>query len=293
MLHEVLESGLRRMVDFVFIQEPPQNIGYRHNGYHIFRSGRTATAYRIESQWKMARRTSEVKMANGDVQCIDVSYSNFKFRFLNVYDQLKFGTNHRPTRDLDWSKLITEHTILLGDFNAHSKIWNSRCQQQRNATFWEAVVEDNGLAYVGDGQQTCFTPNTDLYSVIDLVFTNEDKQHQVKARVINNDDDSTESDHEMIEVTILEAEHIRKVRKFKAWNVDKMLNEDEERPPNERCLERNWVEITNSKPILSDSATIMDVEEEAIYIREMITSFLDQNAEEITITSRSKRWWNC
>jgi hypothetical protein len=44
-----------------------------------------------------------------------------RLRLVNVYDA---PTQQRPARNLDWGRVIGPRTILAGDFNAHSPMWN-------------------------------------------------------------------------------------------------------------------------------------------------------------------------
>jgi hypothetical protein len=72
---------------------------------------------------------------------------------VNVYDQKNTDSGERPARKLNWQRVIRQGgTVLAGDFNAHSKQWDPRCQVQWDAAFWEDVIGKNGLEIGNDGR---------------------------------------------------------------------------------------------------------------------------------------------
>ena len=82
----------------------------------------------------------------------------------------------RPARTLNWHRVIRQgSSVLAGDFNAHSKRWDPRCQVQRNATFWEDVIDSNGLEIENDPRLTHQGPRDDqeAESVINLMLANQ------------------------------------------------------------------------------------------------------------------------
>ena len=44
--------------------------------------------------------------------------------------------------------------MLAGDFGAHSQFWDPRYTEQREATYWEKIIEEHGLAIGNDDRPT-------------------------------------------------------------------------------------------------------------------------------------------
>ena len=64
-------------------------------------------------------------------------------------------SGERLARKLSWQRVIRRGgTVLAGDFNAHSRRWDPGRRVQRNAAFWEDVIDENGLDVGNDGQPT-------------------------------------------------------------------------------------------------------------------------------------------
>jgi hypothetical protein len=61
------------------------------------------------------------KEGKGDILAVDVQLQNLpKIRVVNVNDQKRFGSQGRPVQKANWDVIITNRTILAGEFNAHS-----------------------------------------------------------------------------------------------------------------------------------------------------------------------------
>jgi len=82
--------------------------------------------------------------ANEDVIATDLSRRGESIpRIVNIYDQKNTHCGERPTQMLDWPRVIRQgSTVLGGDFNAYSIRWDPRCQVQRDAVFWEKVIDE-------------------------------------------------------------------------------------------------------------------------------------------------------
>jgi len=98
-------------------------------------------------------------------------------RIVNVYNQKDTPSRERerPARKLNCQRVIRQGgTVLAGDFNAHSSRWDPRCHLQRNATFWEDVIDENRLeiGYAGRATHHCTTKGHEGESVIDLTPAN-------------------------------------------------------------------------------------------------------------------------
>ena len=83
-------------------------------------------------------------MAMGDAQVIAMKRrgsSKVSCRIINTYFWKETNSNTRAAERCQWSNLLGEGagpTLLVGDFNAHSPVWNPRCTARRDARFLEA-----------------------------------------------------------------------------------------------------------------------------------------------------------
>jgi len=225
--------------------------------------------------------------ANDDVIATDVRRRGEKIpRIVNIYHQKDARSGERPAQKLDWQNVIRQcGTVLAGDLTAHSERWDPRWQVQRDATFWEGVIDDNGLEIGNDGTPTHHWTREDQESesVIELTLANR----PIARWTILVDDHATGSNHEVIEWEVgvdrqQEADHERVV----GWDLAAMRQEDAE------AAEKLWMELAKDRIQLDAECTENEVEQEAAWCQEPLSSVLDATAKKIMICARSKRWWN-
>jgi hypothetical protein len=158
---------------------------------------------------------------------------------------------------LNWQRVIRQGgTVLAGDFNGHSRRWDPRCQGQRNAAFWEEVIDEKGLEIGNDGQSTHHWTREghEGESVIDLTLAN---RPMTKWSILA-DDHATGSDHEVIEWEVEvdrqeEADHATVV----GWNLAAMTEKDAE------AAEKLWTELAMERAHQDAECTEDEVEQEA------------------------------
>jgi len=146
-----LETGVECRADvLVCLQEPPRKrgeIGSSHSAYEIRKRKSVWTAIRKGSGLVVDKQTDLSRGANVDVIATDVRRRGEKVtRIVNSYDQknARAGESEGPARKLNRQRVIRQgSTVLAGDFIAHSKQWDPRCQVQRDANFWECVIDEN------------------------------------------------------------------------------------------------------------------------------------------------------
>jgi endonuclease/exonuclease/phosphatase family metal-dependent hydrolase len=146
----VLKTGVERKVDVVCLQEPPRErggCGISHSAYEIRKRKRVWTAIRKGSSLVVDERTDLSRGVRNDVIVTYVRKRGEKItRIVNVYDQRDMQSGERQAQRVNWQSVIRQgRTVLAGDFNAHSSQWDPRCRAQRNAAFWEGVIDENGL----------------------------------------------------------------------------------------------------------------------------------------------------
>jgi hypothetical protein len=90
---------------------------------------------------------------NNVVMVTDVKKTAEKMtRIINVYDQRDVQTGERRVKKINWHRAIRQEagTIIAGNINAHSPRRVPRCRGQRNAKFWEEIIDVYGLE-IGTG----------------------------------------------------------------------------------------------------------------------------------------------
>ena len=129
---------------------------------------------------------------------------------------------------------------------------------QRDATFWEGVIDENGLEIGNDGRPTHHLTREDpeCESVIDLILGNR----PIVRWTILADDHATGSDHEVIEWEVgvdthEEADH----KRVGGWNLAAMTVEEAE------AAEKLWMELANERTRLDAECSEDEVEQEAAW----------------------------
>jgi len=156
---------------------------------------------------------------------------------------------------------------------------------QRDAAFCEDMIDENELEIGNDGRPTHHWAREDQEgeSVIDLTFANR----PIVKLTILADYHATGSDHEVIEWEVgvdrqEEADH----EKVVGWNLAPMTEKDVE------AAGKPWAELAKERGQLDTECTVDEVEQEAAWCQEAMSSILDATAKKIRICVRSKRWWN-
>ena len=147
-------------------------------------------------------RTDLSRGANDDVIATDFRRRGETLtRIVNIYDPKDTQSGGRPVQKLNWQRVIQQGgTVLAGDFNGHSTTWDRRCQVQLNATFWEDVIDENGLEIGNDWRAAHHwtTEGHECESVIDLMLANgPNTMWSILA-----DDHAMGSDHDVIECEV-------------------------------------------------------------------------------------------
>ncbi|KAI5786092.1 Endonuclease/exonuclease/phosphatase [Pyronema domesticum] len=157
----IMETGVRRKVDVILIQEPPMSETYRHPEYEYLRMGvGMMMARRVDSEWRFSMEDRLVQGAEGDVQVLSIGkrgYIGTEVCIVNVYNQKRTPEdNERPARIADWDAILADaEVILVGDFNAHSSRWNPHCPNRREGhEFLEHLIDEYSLAVRNDGLAT-------------------------------------------------------------------------------------------------------------------------------------------
>ena len=225
--------------------------------------------------------------ANEDVIAAEVRGRGERItRMVNIYDQKNTQSGERTARKLDWRRVIRQgNTVLAGDFNPHGIRWNPRCQVQRDAAFWEDVIDENGLEIGNDCEPTHHWTREghERESVIDLTRANR----PITKWSILADDHATGSDHKVIRWEVqVDRQGEAGQERVAGWNSAAMTEEDA------KAAEKLWMELPKDRAHLDADCTAEKVEQEAAWCQEAMGNVLDATARKIKICVKLKRWWN-
>jgi ribonuclease HI len=301
-----LEVALEIGVGVVCIQEPylgRQCQKFTHGAFQIRwpellqenqRQTRVALAIRRDLLEKYVWEERTDLVQHSHVQVLDIweltdnREKQRRTRVINVYDQniQVEGRNTRPVKEVQWGQVLVGRVVLLGDFNAKSPSWDPH-GKPRNASSLEGIIEEFDLILNND--TTIYTREQgESKSVIDLTFTTPSLGLLESWAVL--DKAQVPSDHRAIVLEYQEArsESAREAQKeggqVTGWKIDKLSEEKKEKMAGE------WHNQARGFP--QEISTAEDLEREARWIQETLTTILNRHAPLIRITPFSKRWWN-
>jgi hypothetical protein len=185
-----------------------------------------------------------------------------------------------------WDEVLEGRCLLLGDFNAHSPIWNPLANTRTNAGPLESLIEEENL-YINNEPGVPTRPKTTPgISIIDLALTTVN-MGPLQAWMVDKDH-PTGSDHELLVMEWAPIEHASEPpsKEVTGWQIQ-ALQADPQALDNAR---QSWQ--ANARAQLNDTCSADELTCEAIWIQETLTAVLNQHAKPIRVTPRSKRWWN-
>jgi len=245
-----VETGVKQRADVVCLPESPRErggVGICDSAYEIRKRKRVWTAVHKGSGLATDERTYVSRGAKDDVIVTDVKRTGEKTtRIINVYDQRAMQMGHIPARTLNWQTVIRQGgTVLAGHFNAHSQRWDPQCTQQKDATYWEEIIDEYGHEIGNDDRPThhWVRDGNEGESIIDLTLAHR----PITKWTILNRSHATDSDDEIIEweVNVDKQEDAEDVR-IVGWNLSTMSKEDEE------AAVKLWTELDTGRAQLAD-----------------------------------------
>ena len=311
-----LETAIEIKADIVCIQEPASK-RVNHPGFNWYLP-ETQEGVR-ERVWIAVRKEARIVVeqrtdigVGGDIQIIDTwereedgekrqagKRKGRRTRIVNVYDSAKPGGG-RVLEDAEWNKIITGRTIICGDFNAHSPVWNPRCIDRRNHKPLEKIIEEFDLIVNNDDSPTYAVERMSQTSIIDLTLTTI-PVGLLANWAVERDNQATMSDHAVITWELEYSEKVendqqRRERLTTGWDIKGMMEEEpkegEEAPLARDLAEKEWKRRSEARARLGPEPTRVQIEAEAKWMGGTITAVLNQYAKQLRITARSKRWWS-
>ena len=304
-----LEAGLELGVGLVCLQEPYVAKEFRHTGYQIYwpqagaqSNRRVAVGIRrdLYSQLIVEARTDLID--HPYIMVVDVwdlgraGEKKRRTRLVNCYDnwlgpglcwQGDKEERRRAIEDVQWDGVLEGRCLILGDFNAHSPLWNPEANGRANARLLENLIEKESL-YINNTPGVSTRPKTTPgISIIDLSLTTLAMGPLLAWNV--DEDHATGSDHEVLvmEWAPMEQGGDPPSREVTGWQMQ-ALQADSEAPEEAKKM---WQTKAKQRALLGDPCSVADVEEEAVWMQETLTEVLDQHAKPVRVTPRSKRWW--
>jgi ribonuclease HI len=305
-----LEAGLELEVGLVCLQEPYIKREFRHGGYQIFwpeaglhKTRRVATAIRRDlfSRVIVEPRTDLVNHPYFlvlDIWELDrAGEKNRRTRVINCYDnwlgagccwQGDSDRRRRAIEDVSWNEILEGRCLFLGDFNAHSTLWNPLARARANAGPLEDLIEGENLFINNEPGIPTRPKVTPGISIIDLTFTTV-SMGPLRAWAVD-EDHQTGSDHEMIVMEWASMEHgsMAPSKEVTGWQIQAL----EADPQTLEATKHTWQTYAEQRDQLSDTCSVDDLTTEAIWAQETLTAVLNQHAKPVRVTPRSKRWWS-
>ena len=221
---------------------------------------------------------------------------------VNAYFPTKRGGSFRPAQRAQWDFLLEESeslTIVVGDFNAQSPVWNHLCQERRREKFLEDLIDTFDLHILNNDSVIRFCgPN---HSIINSTLATPGAALNIKDWRIVEWEEGTGSDHVAIQWRWEDtSEATDRGWKFKGQVLKERLDKNKEaKKRGEHVVELGdrWQQMAYSteqdqRPILNNLSTTKQLCEEIDQIQERLLDLLNTDVKRITICARSKRWWN-
>jgi ribonuclease HI len=307
-----LETGLNTGAEVVCLQEPYIHNEFNHGSFLLFwpekgeqKNKRVLIAVRREllNQANLEARTDLIDhpyFLALDIWELDggpLRKQVRRTRIINCYDnwigrgcvwQGDVVQRRRALEDVNWESMLQGRAILMGDFNAHSPLWNPQARTRSNAAPLEALIRQHGLQIENDPELPTRPKSSPGISIIDLTLTTREMGALTSWAI--HTEHSTGSDHELI---LLEwpdvAEPTPEIStEITGWQIQTLL-EDQDAADKAKAA---WEEKAAQRMRLSDSCSSESVVEEAEWLQSTLTEVLNQNAKALRVSAFSKRWWN-
>jgi hypothetical protein len=296
-----LEAAIERGAEVACLQEP--YVGKKHTISHpgfqirwpecVKRDTRVALAIRNDAldRYVFEERTD---LAGGPhVQCLDVWETVHRrkvrsTRLINIYNKARVEGGGYTIDHMLLSRLIVGKTILAGDFNARSPVWDPWVVSRHNAGTVERLIERHELIVNNnDYQPTRWGKN--CKSIIDLTLSTRNIGALTSWGI--DSDRATTSDHEVIVFAWMPLRATAAAEEATAapnWNIERLCADDQAM---EEAAE-HWRTLSEGRPVVdSYAATEEELEAEAFWIQNSLKVVLDTHAPGKAACARSKRWW--
>src|SRR5688572_12401941 len=151
---------------------------------------------------------------NAEIQGIEILTINGHLKIYNMY----LSPSHEFCKEDLQKMFVSKRAIIVGDFNAHNKLWGSSQINKRGKIVEEILTEKN-MVVLNTGQATYITSNQSKNkSVIDLCICSQDIALNINHSVTNY---NMGSDHFASKITVNEEITIENNLSMKLWKLNK------------------------------------------------------------------------
>jgi hypothetical protein len=211
------------------------------------------------------------------MQCLDVWETHERqkvrrTRIANIYNRARVEGGGYAINRIDLGQLRHGRTILGGNFNARSPLWDPWVENRHSAGVTEDLIERYALIVNNDAQPTRHGRKS--RSVIDLTLSTTGLGTLQSWEI--DEDHATQSDHAVI-VFSWDPLYSRSVDHKKgvttSWDIDK-LRVNEERLEQAR---NHWNQLPGDTQRISTESCCEDLEDEAQWIQCSLTVVLNRH----------------
>ena len=154
------------------------------------------------------------EIPNIEIQGVEINTLNGHLKIFNSYITPSYKFKKEDIQEIFPHK----RSILVGDFNAHSKLWGCSETNNRGKIIEEILIENN-LIVLNTGQSTHITSNqSNCHSVIDLSISSQDVALNARHNVTNS---NMGSDHYATITTVNEEVKIEYSLSMHLWKLKK------------------------------------------------------------------------
>lgn len=218
-------------------------------------------------------------------------------RVVNGYDN-QLGQGHtwqgntprsqRALEDITWDRVIRGRVWFLGDFNAHSPIWNLHCRNRKNAKPLEGLIEKFDLLLNNESGRTTRLVSNGI-SILDLALSTVELGFLILWEI--PEDYPSLSDHELILLRwedINHSLHSKMEATPTEWDIQGLIKS----PDHLESAYMDWISRSKSRRLVDQISHKKDLDEEVYWIEKNLAEVLNTHAKILRVTFFSKRWWN-
>jgi len=287
MVEAALDTAVHLGADLVLFQEPREagkkDSTRSHDSFRWIKgeeglAPKCWVAVSKTSKWQVTEVKDLARRCDNYVQVLEVTRpGQRRMIVVNVYDQVRTSDRTRPAQNALWEVIMHRETrtIVAGDMNAHSRMWNARVSNtvnRSNATFWEGLIENNDLTIWNTEDATRLGKGATNHSTIDLTLPTRNLELNW---AIAGEEEATGSDHEMIvwEVLGCGTSNSGTSNKTTGWDIGSWdpRNKDEEgmekAEKKKRAARETFIKLIGALGPLDDESTVEQADEAAAALR--------------------------
>ena len=297
-VHTALEAALEAGAEIACLQEPP--VGKHdisHPGFLFYwpegprEHARVVTAVRRDIVINVVIEARTDLVNHPYFIAVDIVEQGRRTRVVNCYDSW-LGASHtyaggsrrnrRALTDVNWDPILRGRCLILGDFNAHSPVWNALNSTRKDAETLERLIDRYGLFVNNEldmptrpyktrvSQGATRGEKEPSTSIIDLTISNEALGPLDSWEI--GQPGLTTSDHLVIWASWepREEESNPQEAMVTGWDISTLIR-DAERI---EAAEHTWKRLISPYLSLTDNCSSREIEKEAILVENSLIRVL-------------------